>query len=350
LLVLSCSAHPVGLCRNCNRPLWLSDLFADIQSYRRMYFCPQCGRDVTTALHEHVDTCAVVAQGVSRRPDAVSDVPANTSDDASLEIAHASRVILQCLAARDIHDKAKTTRMAVAFAASALVTVMLALPVVSSIAHLVRGPEGEAPAAIADGMAPSNGQPPLEPGAPSVGSPESVRSLMTGPPAAYGPPALPERPVATRVASVTGDAGRDDRQAAEVRPRRAELAPAPVPPQPTQPTIATVGPNSDQAATLNRDASPTATQPECSLKSRIMGDLRKAFTLCPDERRHVARVERFLDDVGDIAERGTTEVVSSIKRVTSLTPTDRARLEQVKRFVRGLPDAPAPKDDHFQGK
>jgi hypothetical protein len=398
LLVLSCSGHPVGLCRRCDRPLWLSDLFADIQSYRRTYFCPQCGNDVTEALHEHVDTCAFVTQSLSGRAEPVST--ALTNGDAAREVAHDSRVIMQCLATHGGRDKAKTTRMAVAFAASAVVTVILALPLVSSIAYLVRAQEGDA-RAVADSTGLSNGHSLLEP------LPQSVRSLMTSPPA-HRPPALPEGLLATRTASGTkaeqlhrpppgsgsrataerpsgapgtddpgtrpgtvgqegavtpqasgsrapAEEARDEMQVAEGRPRRVEPARVSIAPPPTHPTIASTGPTNEgprneQAAAPARETRPTTAQAECSLKSRITGDLRKAFSLCPDERRHIERVERFFDDVGGIAERGTTEVVSSIKRAASLAANERARLEKLKRFVEGLPDAPVPTDDRFQGK
>jgi hypothetical protein len=72
--------------------------------------------------------------------------------------------------------------------------------------------------------------------------------------------------------------------------------------------------------------------------------------LCPDERRHVERVERFFEDVGDIAERGTTEVAASIKRVATLASNERARLEKAKRFFERLPDAPGPTNERFQAK
>jgi hypothetical protein len=76
------------------------------------------------------------------------------------------------------------------------------------------------------------------------------------------------------------------------------------------------------------------------LKSRIKGAIRVAFSLCPDERQHVERAERFFDEVGSIAERGAMELASSIKRFAELTPTERARLDKMRRFFEELPGVP----------
>jgi hypothetical protein len=116
------------MCPLCARRLQLSDLFGDIQSYRRTYYCPRCGHDVTEALHQHVEACPLIAQSLSG---SLVDRP----DTSTSGVIHDSRLFIQCLATRGPHTTDRT-RLAVAFAISVIVTVVLMFPLVPSLGDL----------------------------------------------------------------------------------------------------------------------------------------------------------------------------------------------------------------------
>jgi hypothetical protein len=306
-------------------------LFADIQSYRRTYFCPECGDEATEALHRHVDTCPFIAHGLAGRTEPLPRATTGSADNATRKGVNDSRLFMECLAVRGARNPGNTIRMAIAFAASVVITVIMTLPLVPSIADLVRSEESHPTARAAKPEDTPLSAPTMTRGtAPSAGR-AAVSRTGSGATRPLGPPDGARAETPSRAAHEGGVES----------PEPSGLAP------PARSLVSVTQTNEGQVARSNGDRSVTV-EPPCSLKSRVTGDLRKAFTLCPDERRRVEGVERFLDEMGDVAGRRTTELVGSIKRAASLTPNQRTRLEKLKRFFDELPDAPSPTDDRVR--
>ena len=345
-LVLSCSDHPVGFCETCQRDLSLADLFASFLGHFP-HLCPWCGTDVASSLHRHISMCRFIADGVTDTARDNEDAARKTLNDTETGARPEYMLVTQPMTSRSGprgHLRRLTIRV-LACGVSAVVATFVMLAWVTPMQEFSSPKSDVQPdprdsgasaarasaRALALTMAPNGNE--AQPGA------ENQTRGITAPHQrveANASSGQATQPAARTVVSPVMDR-RDGPEDAQSLPHSGSLASLP---RETVRTgqirpVAVFSRALPGAPLVMTSGSPAgdARTTACSSAEGLPSDLRWAC-------HHVQRFTHAIEGIGEAAERGAANVMTSITHAMTQMPIDGLRPERVKQFFDDLPGAP----------